>query len=137
MRENNIPTTDLERGKRKVMVVDDDAEIVELFADVLGRDGRFDVRTASTGYDAGVLTEQFKPDLMILDFMLPDINGNVVCSSVRQNPSLSGMKIIIVSGVVNQDDINNLLSTGADAFVKKPFDIEDLLHQIEAMLELA
>ena len=137
MRENNIPTDQLEHGKRKVLVVDDDEQIVELFVDVLERDGRFEVKTASTGYDAGVLTEQFKPDLMILDFMLPDINGNVVCKTVRKNSDLSAMKIIIVSGVVNQDDIDDLLKTGANEFVKKPFNIEKLIERIEVMLDLS
>src|SRR6185295_6783136 len=83
MKENSIPLDNLESGRRKVLVVDDDAEIVELFVDVLNRDGRFDVKTAASGYDAGVLTQEFQPDLMILDYMLPDINGNVVCQTVR------------------------------------------------------
>ena len=56
MKENAIPLDNLDSGKKKVLVVDDDAEIVELFVDVLNRDGRFDVKTASTGYDAGVMT---------------------------------------------------------------------------------
>src|SRR5262245_13897665 len=60
MRENNIPTDLLEGGKKRVLVVDDDEQIVELFVDVLTRDGRYDVKTAVTGYDAGVLTQQFK-----------------------------------------------------------------------------
>ena len=136
MRENSIPTDVLEGGKRRVLIVDDDDQIVELFVDVLSRDERFEVKTAATGYDAGVLTEQFKPDLMILDYMLPDINGNVVCKTVRQNPALSGMKIIIVSGVVNQDEIDELLKSGADEFVKKPFNIEKLLQRITELMAL-
>jgi two-component system, OmpR family, response regulator len=136
MRENNIPTDALEGGKKRILVVDDDEQIVELFLDVLARDGRFDVRTASTGYDAGVLTTSFKPDLMILDYMLPDINGNVVCKTVRDNPLLSGMKIIIVSGVVKQDEIDELLKAGADDFVKKPFNIERLVARICELLEV-
>ena len=67
----------------KILVVDDDPEIVELFVDVLERDGRFEVKTASTGYDAGILTQEFMPDLLILDYMLPDINGNIVCQTIR------------------------------------------------------
>ena len=136
MRENNIPTDVLEGGKKRVLVVDDDEQIVELFVDVLSRDGRFDVKTAGTGYDAGMLTQQFRPDLMILDYMLPDINGNVVCQTVRQNPNVTGMKIIIVSGVVNQDEIDDLMSAGADEFVKKPFNIEKLLGRIGQLLEV-
>ncbi|MAE60491.1 MAG: regulator [Planctomycetaceae bacterium] len=137
MRENDIPLTRLEGGKRRVLVVDDDQQIVELFVDVLEADGRFEIRTASTGYDAGVITEQFRPELMILDYMLPDVNGNVVCQTVRQNPDLNGTKIIIVSGVVNQDEIEDLLSAGADDFVKKPFNIEKLVDRIAELLEIA
>ena len=79
----NIPPDALDNGKSKVLVVDDDPEIVELFVDVLNRDGRFEVRTAGTGYDAGMVTTEFQPDLIILDYMLPDVNGNVVCRSIR------------------------------------------------------
>src|SRR3974390_1425493 len=86
MKDNGIPPDSLDNGKLKILVVDDDPEIVELFVDVLERDGRFDVKTASTGYDAGILTQEFNPDLVILDYMLPDINGNVVCKTIRQKP---------------------------------------------------
>ncbi|MEZ6192361.1 MAG: response regulator [Phycisphaerales bacterium] len=135
MRENDIPTDRLESGKRRILVVDDDDQIVELFVDLLGGDDRYELRTASTGYDAGIVTESFKPDLMILDYMLPDINGNVVCETVRKNPALNGMKIVIVSGVVHQGDIDGLLQAGADEFIKKPFNIEVIQKRIEALLE--
>jgi two-component system, OmpR family, response regulator len=134
MRDNGIPPDALESGKTRVLVVDDDPEIVELFVDVLERDGRFEVRTASTGYDAGILTHEFQPDLIILDYMLPDINGNVVCRTIRQNPAFEHVKIIIVSGVVNQDEINDLLRSGADDFVKKPFNIEKLIERVGELL---
>src|SRR4028118_1806535 len=124
MRDNNIPPDALDSGKQKVLVVDDDPEIVELFVDVLERDGRFEVKTAGTGYDAGMLTQEFMPDLIVLDYMLPDVNGNVVCKTIRQNPNFEHVKIIIVSGVVNQDEINDLLKAGADEVVKKPSHIE-------------
>ena len=74
---------------------------------------------------------------MILDYMLPDINGNVVCQTVRANPKFEHMKIIIVSGVVNQDEINELLQAGADDFVKKPFNIEKLIERMAELLQLA
>jgi excisionase family DNA binding protein len=136
MRENDIPTDQLEGGKKRILVVDDDEQIVQLFVDVLSRDGRFEVKTAGSGYEAGALTESFKPDLMILDFMLPDINGNVVCRMVRSNPALSAMKIIIVSGVVKREEIEDLLAAGADEFIKKPFNIEHLMTRIGELLML-
>ena len=136
MRDNSIPVDSLDSGKTRIMVVDDDPEIVELFVDVLERDGRFEVKTASTGYDAGVLTQEFMPDLVILDYMLPDINGNVVCQTIRKNPNFEHIKIIIVSGVVNQDEINDLLKAGADEFVKKPFNIEKLIERIGQLVSV-
>ena len=137
MKENAIPLDNLDSGKKKVLVVDDDAEIVELFVDVLHRDGRFEVKTASTDYDAGVMTQEFLPDLLILDYMLPDINGNVVCQTVRSNPKFEHMKIIIVSGVVKQEEINELLQAGADDLVKKPFNIEKLIERMAELMQLA
>jgi excisionase family DNA binding protein len=136
MKDNGIPPDALDSGKRKVLVVDDDPEIVELFVDVLERDGRFEVKTASTGYQAGILTQEFVPDLIILDYMLPDINGNVVCQTIRRNSAFEHMKIIIVSGVVNQDEINELLKAGADEFVKKPFNIEKLIERVGELMAI-
>jgi len=136
MKENGIPVDALDNGKRKILVVDDDPEIVELFVDVLERDGRFEVKTANSGYDAGIVTQETCPDLIILDYMLPDINGNVVCQTIRKNPAFEHTKIIIVSGVVNQEEINDLLKAGADEFVKKPFNIEKLIERIGQMLEV-
>jgi excisionase family DNA binding protein len=134
MKENGIPPDQLDSGKRKILVVDDDPEIVELFVDVLERDGRFEVKTAGSGYDAGVMTQQFQPDLIILDYMLPDVNGNVVCQTIRRNPAFEHIRIIIVSGVVNQEEINDLLKSGADDFVKKPFNIEKLIERVGELL---
>src|SRR4029078_1262795 len=85
---------------------------------------------ASTGDDAGMITQEFMPDLIILDYMLPDINGNVVCQTIRKNPPLEHTKIVIVSGVGNQDEINDVLTAGADEFVKKPFNIEKLIERV-------
>lgn len=136
MKDNNIPMFTLGSGKRKVLLVDDDAEIVELMTDVLQRDGRFVVKSASTGYDAGIMTQQFQPDLILLDYMLPDVNGNVVCQTIRQNPEFSNTRIIIISGVINQNEIDDLLKAGAEDFLKKPFSIVELIEKIVAVLHI-
>jgi excisionase family DNA binding protein len=136
MKENNIPIEALDSGKRKVLIVDDDLEIVELIADVLVRDGRFEVKTASSGYDAGIATQQFRPELILLDYMLPDVNGNVVCQTIRKNPEFENIKIIIVSGVVKRDEIDHLLRSGAEDFIKKPFNIDELVDKITEVLKI-
>lgn len=136
MKSNDIPTDALESTKKRVLVVDDDEQIIELFLDVLSRDDRFEVKSARTGYDAGMLTEQFRPHVLLLDYLLPDVNGNLVCDRIRSNPELNDTKIIIISGVVNQDEIDTLLRSGADDFVKKPFNIEKLIERMSLMLDV-
>jgi excisionase family DNA binding protein len=136
MKDNNIPLDALESGRRKVLVVDDDPEIVELITDVLTRDGRFEVKTASSGYEAGIATQQFRPDVILLDYMLPDVNGNVVCQTIRRNHEFENIKIIIVSGVVKQDEIDQLLKSGAEGFVKKPFSVAELVDKIAVALKM-
>ncbi len=136
MKANDIPTDSLESSRKRVLIVDDDDQIIELFVDVLGRDERFEVRTASTGYDAGLLTEQLRPHLVLLDYMLPDINGNLVCERIKSNPELRNTKIIIMSGVVNQDEIDALKGSGADEFMKKPFNIEQLIERMAELVDI-
>ena len=133
MKDNGIPLDNLnseKNGKIKVLIVDDDVEIVELMVDVLSRDGRFDLQTAGSGYEAGLKTEQFRPDVIILDYMLPDVNGNIVCATIKSNPDFESIRIIIVSGVANPEEVQDLLRAGATEFIKKPFNIADLVGRI-------
>lgn len=134
MKDNEIPLDQLELGKKRVLVVDDDPAIVEMLVELLERDGRFEVQTASTGFEAGIRTKEFHPDVMVLDFMLPDINGNAVCRTIRADESLRDVRIIIVSGVVNREDVDKLLEDGADDFLQKPFSIEQLINRITELV---
>lgn len=134
MMDNEIPIDQLEGGPRRVLVVDDDKQILEVFTDLLGRDQRFTLRTAETGYDAGMLVESFKPHLVVLDYMLPDINGNHVCRRIREAESTRDTKVIVVSGVVNEAEIDALLKAGADEFIKKPFNVQMLMNRVCSML---
>lgn len=136
MRENNIPTDAIEGSHRRVLIVDDDPQIVDLLQEMLRRDTRFEIETASNGYDAGLLTERFRPHLIVLDYMLPDINGDVVCERVRENPNTRDTKILFVSGVIERDRIDRLLRAGGNAFLKKPFTVSALLDEITRLLEL-
>jgi excisionase family DNA binding protein len=137
MQENKIPLDAIESGKRKVLIVDDDVEIVELIVEILRRDGRFETETASSGYEAGIATQRFRPELILLDYMLPDVNGNVVCQTIRSNPEFENTRIIIVSGVIKQEEIDQLLRSGAENFIRKPFTIAELTEKVDSALQLA
>ena len=134
MRTNEIPLESLEGAKKRILVVDDDPNIVSLICDTLDHDGRFETRSVMTGYDAGLETERFKPHLIVLDYMLPDLNGNIVCQRVRASESLSETKVLCVSGMIDPSEIDSLLEAGADHFLKKPFDLTELVGTIEQLL---
>ena len=136
MKDNGIPTDALESGKRKVLIVDDDCELVELLVDVFARDGRFEIRTANNGFDAGMFVKEFRPDLVVLDVMLPDINGKEVCTRVRKDPALESVKIVCISGMVKQDKVADLKTAGANDFIQKPFTVDKLLERACDLLEI-
>ncbi len=137
MKENQIPLDQLDSGKKRVLVVDDDEAIVDMFTELLERDGRFHIRTASTGYEAGIITEQFRPDVVLLDFKLPDINGTAVCRTIRSNPAFEHIKIIVISGVADPDEIKELSDAGADEFIRKPFDINAVISRMLTLLNVS
>jgi excisionase family DNA binding protein len=136
MKENGIPTDALESGKRKVLLVDDDVELCELIGDVLKADGRFEVRVANNGFAAGMMVKEYRPDLVVLDVMLPDINGRDVCRLIRSDSAVRDVRIICISGMIEQDKIDEIRAAGANDFLRKPFDIERLIERMCGQLDI-
>ena len=136
MRENGIPIDSIETGKRKVLVVDDNLDLAELLVSVLEGDGRFDTRIANNGFEAGMMVKEYRPDVIVLDVMLPDINGKEVCIRVRSDESLDNVKIICISGMVEKNKIKALLAAGADDFLQKPFEMDVLISRMCKLLEV-
>ena len=134
MKENGIPTDALKSGKRRVLIVDDDEDLVELIADHLERDGRFEIRTANNGFDAGMMVKEFRPDIIVLDIMLPDINGKEVCQRIRSDSTMEDVRIICISGMVEEDKVADLRDAGANAFMHKPFEVEKLIDRMCELL---
>ncbi len=136
MKDNGIPTDALESGKKKLLIVDDDPDLVELISEGFQRDGRFEIRTVNNGFAAGMGVKEFRPDLVILDVMLPDINGKEVCQRVRSDSTLDMVKIICISGMVEQDKVDALRLAGANDFMQKPFSVDDLLDRACDLLDI-
>jgi len=130
MKDNGIPTDALESSKRRVLVVDDDQDLVDLIVDMLERDGRFEVRSVNNGFAAGVMVKEYHPDLIVLDVMLPDINGKQVCQLVRADKTMDDCKIICISGMVEPDKVDDLKAAGANDFIQKPFEVEALIDRM-------
>lgn len=135
MKANSIPLDVLTNGgKKRILVVDDDPAILELYRDIFGGDLRYELKSASNGYDAGMLTESFRPHLMILDFMLPDLNGDLVCRRVRENPNLAETRVLCVSGAATDSELDAVRAAGAAGCLRKPFSVDALRKQVDMLM---
>src|ERR1044071_5631102 len=110
MRQNNMPLEGVVHfTKTRVLIVDDETEIVEMLRDLLSQQTNYDVHVAANGFEAGVGAEKIKPHVILLDINLGDINGREVCKTVRGNPDLQITRVIAMSGQLTDADGTALL----------------------------
>jgi two-component system response regulator MtrA len=120
-------------SRARILLVEDDAATAFMITDVLESSG-YDVSVAGTGAGARTHVEQHRSDLIILDLVLPDEDGLVLCSVLK---NMSGVPILICSGTQRRRDAFLSLKLGADDFIAKPFDVYDLLARVEVLLRRA
>jgi DNA-binding response OmpR family regulator len=120
----------------RILVVDDDPAIREVIADALRfNDTSYEVETAVDGLDAGLKLERFRPDLVVLDVIMPGMGGLEVCNRIRHRADLDDTKIIILTGANHDGNAETSLVYGADLFLQKPQPIKVLLAHIEELLD--
>jgi DNA-binding response OmpR family regulator len=119
---------------RKVLIVDDEPNILTALEFLFRRSG-YDVRLAADGAEALQQVNAWRPDVMLLDIMMPVKNGYEVCQAVRERPDLAGLKIVMLSAKGSEAEINKGLSLGADRYVTKPFSTQELLAAIDTLLQ--
>jgi DNA-binding response OmpR family regulator len=118
--------------KRKILAVDDNSINLAVIEELLG--SQYNLMTVSTGIEAIKTAREFQPDLIILDIMLHGMNGYEVCQEIRKSSSLRHTKIIIVSAKAMTSDRLKGYQIGADDYLAKPFDGEELLAKIRTLL---
>ena len=139
MRKSGIPIPEEPKGdqRKKILVVDDDKIIVETIVQALEEDEHgYEMISASDGFEAGLQINHFKPDLVILDIMMPDINGYEVCQKIKSNPSTKGTKIIVLSAYLDEEAFKQMKEYGADACFSKPLPLEQLKFEVVKLLGL-
>ncbi len=119
----------------KVLIVDDETNIV-ISLEFLMEQAGYAVAIARTGDEAITQIEHFRPDLVLLDVMLPGVNGFDILQRVRQQPDLSAMAIIMLTAKGREVEITKGLALGADAYITKPFSTRDLLAEVRRHLDL-
>jgi len=116
-----------------ILAVDDDLEVLETLGRVLRREA-FEVNLVNSGAEALNLVEKRHPDLMILDIIMPGMDGISVCRRLRQDPRFTALPILFLTAKGTTDDIVDGLDAGADDYVVKPFELAELRARIHALL---
>lgn len=130
---NQENLTDTGSKKRTVLVVEDDAGILRQIAFNLESHGYL-VQTAMTGLDALKLLMQKRPDLLITDVMMPEMDGHELVSSVRSDPDLADMPVIMLTARSQDEDMMQGYQSGTDLYLTKPFNPAELVTFVKRIL---
>jgi len=136
IRERDLPVISIpgedegDERRQRILVVDDDKLILKTVEKALA--DKYEVKVASTGYEAGLLTISFNPDLIVLDMLLPDIDGGEVYRTLRSNEATKSVRVLVVTAVTDERKIAETF--GSVPFLKKPFSIENLRRKVNQVL---
>lgn len=118
---------------RRILIADDEPNIVTSL-EFLMRGSDYEVRVARNGEEALRLAESFRPDLVLLDVMMPLRSGFDVCQKIRENPVLQGMKIVMLTAKGRDVERSRGVDLGANAYVTKPFSTKELMSTLRGLL---
>ncbi|MFH1283059.1 MAG: response regulator [bacterium] len=118
----------------KLLIIDDDYVVLDLLKSTLELDG-FEVMCASSGLEGLEQLIKEKPDMVLLDIMMPQVDGYEICRKIKQSPSTADIPIIFVSAKAQPEDIEVGVAFGVDDYITKPFDLKDLSQRINIILK--
>lgn len=134
MKTHGIPLNGLETGLTRVLVVDDQTDVVSLLTRALRDQAGYDVRTASTAFEAGVVASEFRPQVMLISADVPSLGNRETVRTIRGLPELAAAKLVAVTGADRQSQQNILRQYGFDAALAKPFDVTQVVRTIEGVI---
>lgn len=119
--------------KKKILIVDDDPNILLSVEFLLVKNG-YDVSVARNGMEAIEIIEDTVPDIVLLDIMMPDVDGYVICEFIKKNERTKGAKVIFLSAKSRELDVEFGYQMGADLYMVKPFSTRTLLEKIKEFI---
>jgi len=140
MRRQGIPIPEAEpvAERKRILIVDDDPIIVETLVQALEEDEHdYEIISASDGFEAGLQVTHFKPHLLVLDIMMPDIKGYEVCKRIKSNDETKETKIIVLSAYLDEEKFKKMKDNGADLCFSKPLPLPQLKQEVARLLHLA
>ncbi|HUT66214.1 MAG TPA: response regulator [Spirochaetota bacterium] len=137
--QNRMPIPqELEEAKRKkILVVDDDIDFLDIVTKILQGVPDVEIRTTSSGFDAGVLVAEWLPDLILLDFVMPDLDGFEVTRKIKSNPRLKKIPIIAVTSITDPEELEKVKNSGVDTLATKPIESTSFLKKVDRFIYIA
>lgn len=137
MKQYKIPLPEeFSRKSKRVLIVDDDIEFLEELREALEGNG-FDLDCALNGFEAGRKVYKKKPDLILLDFKIPGIDGFQVCEILHKDEDTANIPIIAITSLKSDEDVQRIKKCGVKRYLSKPLDIEELKETIGKILDVA
>ncbi len=133
MRAHDIPTDSLEVGKIRVLIIDSDWKSAEETAEALQAKGNYDVRTAQSSFDAGLVAQKLVPHVIMINLMAREIDAKRVCKYVRTTEDLGATKVIAVASNLRESEAEALHEQGFDAVITQPEDLAQVMEAIQAV----
>jgi excisionase family DNA binding protein len=121
--------------KKRILVVDDETAVLDVITQALGDSADFQVSAAKDGYEAGLKIGTFRPDLIILDVMMPQMDGIEVCKRIKGNPDTEAIKVLAITGHPEEGNIDRAYRNGADLCLIKPLQMDHLRREVARLLE--
>ncbi|CAN5538720.1 hypothetical protein BH10PLA1_BH10PLA1_11670 [soil metagenome] len=131
MKQHGMPLNGLMSGCSRILIVDDEADIVEVLEKILEDEAKYEVEVAKGGFAAGITAEKFRPHVILLDMHLSDVDGREVAKQVKNNSDLQLTKVIAMSGRMTEEESKGLLAGPFDGFLRKPFHVRQVIEAIE------
>jgi excisionase family DNA binding protein len=131
MKAHGIPTEGIDSGRTRVLIVDPDDEICATLERVLGERTNYEIKSATSGFEAGLLCERFRPHVVLADLHLSDNEGRELPSMLRDVDGLEMTRVIAMSGKLTEGQAFTLRAEGFDSFLKKPFQVRQVVDAIE------
>ena len=133
VKKKMYPSVHNSSSNKRILIVDDDLQ-VQKFLTVILSSKQYETETASSGFEAGAKVVRFKPGLIILDLIMPEMSGFEVCRQITKNPETSHIKILVLTGHDSRENRERIMEGGADAYLVKPVEKNVLLGHVENLL---
>lgn len=136
MKKNNMPLPDelIKTDKNRVLVIDDDIKILKMIKTVLSSEEDFEIETANSGFQAGLLISNWLPDIILLDMLMPQMDGFEVAKRLKSDERTKDITIIAVTVITDPKEIKKMHACGIADYISKPFKAQELIKKVRQHL---